>query len=167
MHLELYRLLVYCSLSQGHGRTSQRILIFFLFFVSPSPSSCSLFSASFILWFPHFLPDLPICSFLYLLNPFLLYPTVSMLLFFHLIILPIVILNGQMISSSQGLYLNTGQHKHRINIYTYKTSIHCVGCEPAIPASDRAKRVHASDRSATVTSMFFSHRSYNWKFVYD
>jgi hypothetical protein len=26
---------------------------------------------------------------------------------------------GQVISSSQGLYLNTGQHKHRINTYTH------------------------------------------------
>jgi hypothetical protein len=30
---------------------------------------------------------------------------------------------GRVISSSQDLYLNTGQHKHRINAYTHKTSI--------------------------------------------
>jgi hypothetical protein len=55
------------------------------------------------------------------------------------------------ISSSQGLYLNTGQHKHRINTYTYQTSMPCVGFEPTIPASERAKTIHALDHSATVT----------------
>jgi hypothetical protein len=30
---------------------------------------------------------------------------------------------GRVISSSQGHYLNTGQHKHRINKYTHQTSI--------------------------------------------
>jgi hypothetical protein len=39
---------------------------------------------------------------------------------------------------------NTGQHKHRIN---------AIGYEPMIPASKRAKIVHASDRIATVTGM--------------
>jgi hypothetical protein len=53
------------------------------------------------------------------------------------------------ISSSQGFYLNTGQHKNRTN--TYQTSMPCVGLELAIPASERAKTVHALDRSATVT----------------
>jgi hypothetical protein len=46
---------------------------------------------------------------------------------------------GRGISSSQGLYLNTGQHKHRINTYTHRTSMPCVGFEPMIPASERAK----------------------------
>jgi hypothetical protein len=41
--------------------------------------------------------------------------------------------------------------KHRINIYTHETSIPCVGFESTIPASERAKTVHALDRSATVT----------------
>jgi hypothetical protein len=50
-----------------------------------------------------------------------------------------------------GLYLNTGEHKHRINIYTYQISMPCVGLEPTIPASKRAKTGRASDRSATVT----------------
>jgi hypothetical protein len=58
---------------------------------------------------------------------------------------------GRVISSLQGLYLNTGQHKHRINTYTHQTSIPCVGFEPTNPASERAKTVHALDRSATVT----------------
>jgi hypothetical protein len=49
----------------------------------------------------------------------------------------------RVISSSQGLYLNTGQHKHRINTYTHQT--------PTITASERAKTVHALHRSATVT----------------
>jgi hypothetical protein len=66
-----------------------------------------------------------------------------------MIILQTVGLIGRVISSSQGLYLNTGQHIHRIN--TYQTSIPYVGFEPTIPASERAKTVHALDRWATVT----------------
>jgi hypothetical protein len=58
---------------------------------------------------------------------------------------------GRVISSSQGLYLNTGQHKHRINTYTYQTYMPCMGFETTIPASERAKTVHNLDRSATVT----------------
>jgi hypothetical protein len=65
--------------------------------------------------------------------------------------LQMVGLLGQVISSSQGLYVNTEQHKHRINTYTYQISIPCVGLKPTIPASERAKTVHALDRSATVT----------------
>jgi hypothetical protein len=33
----------------------------------------------------------------------------------------------RLISSSQGLYLNTGRHKHRINAYTHLTSMPWVG----------------------------------------
>jgi hypothetical protein len=62
---------------------------------------------------------------------------------------------GRVISLSQGFYLNTGQHKRRINIYTYQTSMPCVGFEPTIPTSERAKTVHALDRSATVTVSLF------------
>jgi hypothetical protein len=57
------------------------------------------------------------------------------------------------ISSSQGLYLNTGQHKHRINTYTHQTFIPWMGFEPTIPAFKRAKTVQALDRSATVTGL--------------
>jgi hypothetical protein len=71
------------------------------------------------------------------------------LIFSFMIILQTVGLLGRVISSSQGLYLNTGQHKHRIN--TYQTSMPCVGLEPTIPAFYQAKTVHALDRSATVT----------------
>jgi hypothetical protein len=53
---------------------------------------------------------------------------------------------GRVISSSQGLYLNTGQ-------YTHQTSMPWVGFEHTIPVSERAKTVHALDRSATVTGM--------------
>jgi hypothetical protein len=60
---------------------------------------------------------------------------------------------GQVISLSQGLYLNTGQHKHRIKAYTHQTSMPWVGFEPTIPASERVKTVHVSDRAATVTGM--------------
>jgi hypothetical protein len=58
---------------------------------------------------------------------------------------------GRVISLSQDLYLNTGQHKHRINAYTHQISMPCVGFEPTISASERAKTVHALDRTATVT----------------
>jgi hypothetical protein len=51
-----------------------------------------------------------------------------------LIILQTVGLLGRVISSSQGLYPNTGEHKHRINAYTHQTSMPCVGFEPTIPA---------------------------------
>jgi hypothetical protein len=60
---------------------------------------------------------------------------------------------GRVISSSQGLYLNRGQYKHRINTYTYQTSMPCVRLEPTIPASELAKTVYALDRSATVTGI--------------
>jgi hypothetical protein len=66
---------------------------------------------------------------------------------------------GRVISSSQGFYLNTGQHKHRLNRYTHQKSMPCVEFEPTIPASERAETVHALDRSVTVTGgMDFSPR---------
>jgi hypothetical protein len=72
--------------------------------------------------------------------------TVSRLFFYLiLIVLQTVGLLGRVTSSSQGLYLNTGQHKHRIDTYTYQTSMPCVEFEPMIPASERAKTVNASD----------------------
>jgi hypothetical protein len=46
--------------------------------------------------------------------------------FSFMIILQTVGLLGRVISTSQGLYQNMGQHKHRINIYTYQTSMPCV-----------------------------------------
>jgi hypothetical protein len=58
---------------------------------------------------------------------------------------------GRLIRPSQSHYLNTGQHKHRINAYTHQTSMPWVGFELTLPASKRAKTVHASDRTATVT----------------
>jgi hypothetical protein len=67
-------------------------------------------------------------------------------LFPHLITL------GRVISLSQGHYLNTGQHKHRINTNTNQTSMPYVEFEPTI-ASERAKTVHALDRSVTVTGV--------------
>jgi hypothetical protein len=73
------------------------------------------------------------------------------LIFSFIIILQTVGLLGLVISSSQGLYLNTGQHKHRIN--TYQTSMPCVGFEPTIPALERVKAVHALDSPATVTGL--------------
>jgi hypothetical protein len=61
---------------------------------------------------------------------------------------------GRVISPSQGFYLNTGQHKHRINAYTYQPSMPSVRFESTIPASKQAKTVHALDRAATVTGRF-------------
>jgi hypothetical protein len=57
---------------------------------------------------------------------------------------------GRVISPSKGRYLNTGQQKHRINAYTHQTSMPWVAFQPTIPASERAKTVHALDRAATV-----------------
>jgi hypothetical protein len=76
-----------------------------------------------------------------------------------LIILQTVRLLGQVIGSLQGLYLNTGQHKHRkpythTHTHTHQTSMPSVGFEPTIPASERAKTVHAPDGSATVTGLY-------------
>jgi hypothetical protein len=58
---------------------------------------------------------------------------------------------GRVISPSRGRYLNTGQHKHRINAYTYQTSMLWVGFEPKIPVYEREKTVHALDRALTVS----------------
>jgi hypothetical protein len=58
---------------------------------------------------------------------------------------------GRVINRSQGCCLNTGQHKHRINAYTYQTFMPWLGFEPKIPASEREKTVHALDRATTVT----------------
>jgi hypothetical protein len=62
---------------------------------------------------------------------------------------------GRVISTSQGRYLHTGQHKHRINAYTHQISMPWVGFEPTITASGRAKTVLALDRAATVTGCWF------------
>jgi hypothetical protein len=51
------------------------------------------------------------------------------------------------------------QNKH-IYIYIYQTSTSCVGFEPKIQASERAKTVHALDRSATVTG---NHKVYRYE----
>jgi hypothetical protein len=67
-----------------------------------------------------------------------------------LIILQTVGLLERVLSSSQGLYLYTGQHKHR-KTHTHQTSMPWVGFEPTIPVSERAKTVYALDRSVTVT----------------
>jgi hypothetical protein len=73
------------------------------------------------------------------------------LIFSFMIILQTVGLLGRVISSSQGLHLNIGQHKYGKNTYTYQTSMPFVGFEPTIPASEHAKTVHALDGSTTVT----------------
>jgi hypothetical protein len=76
-------------------------------------------------------------------------------LFSLLICSQTVELLGRVIISSQGLYLNTGQHRYRINTYTHQISMPWVGFEPTITVSERAKTVHALDRAAIVTSEAF------------
>jgi hypothetical protein len=73
-----------------------------------------------------------------------------------------VVLLGRVISSSQGLYISTDQHEHRINAYTHQTSMPYVGFEPTIPTSERANTVHALDRSASVTSERMGLHLLNW-----
>jgi hypothetical protein len=63
------------------------------------------------------------------------------LIFNFMIILQTVGVLGRVISSSQGLYLNTRQHKYRMN--TYQIFMPCVGFEPTIQAAEGAKTVHA------------------------
>jgi hypothetical protein len=72
---------------------------------------------------------------------------------FHDHFLQTVGLLWRVISSSQSLYLNTEQHKHRKNTYTHQTSMPCVRFELTIQPSERAKTVHALDLSATVTGV--------------
>jgi hypothetical protein len=92
-------------------------------------------------------------------SPFLFAPTLEHGADFSvsLIILQMVWLLGRVISSFQGLYLNTGQHKHGINTYTYRTSMPCMGFEPTIPASQWPKTVHTLDSSDTVTGGVSNH----------
>jgi hypothetical protein len=67
------------------------------------------------------------------------------LLFSSVIILSQTVgLLGRVISPSQGCYLNTGQHKHRINAYAQQTSMPWVRFEPTIPASERASERRSS-----------------------
>jgi hypothetical protein len=69
----------------------------------------------------------------------------------------------RVISPPQGRYLNTGQHKHRINTYTHQTSMSWVGFVFTIPASERAKRIHALERAATVTGLCQSITTWNYR----
>jgi hypothetical protein len=116
------------------------------------------------LWPPTSGYSCPKCVRSKLLWNYLIYFTLSVPLiplrcrgcFFILIILQTVGLLGRVISPSQGLYPNTGQHKHRINTHTYQTFMPCVGFEPTIPAPERVKVVHALDRWATMTGLFWN-----------
>jgi hypothetical protein len=61
---------------------------------------------------------------------------------------------GRAISSSQGLYLYTNTEK-RTHTYTQTLNINALSgirTNDPIPASERAKTVHALDRSVTVTN---------------
>jgi hypothetical protein len=58
---------------------------------------------------------------------------------------------GREISPSQGRYLHTEQHKHRIN----NTDIHASsGFEPTIPVFERAKTVYVLDCTVTQIGVF-------------
>jgi hypothetical protein len=52
---------------------------------------------------------------------------------------------GRVISPSQGRYLNTGQHKDRINAYTHQTSMPWVGFELTIRASEDSSCLRPRD----------------------
>jgi hypothetical protein len=56
---------------------------------------------------------------------------------------------GRGISTSQGFYLHTKQHKQNKRTQTFTP---WVGFEPTIPGFERAKAVYALDRAATVIS---------------
>jgi hypothetical protein len=58
---------------------------------------------------------------------------------------------GRGISPSQGRYLHTEQHKHRINVKIHPWL--WVGPETTIPAFERVKIVYASDQAATVLGL--------------
>jgi hypothetical protein len=58
---------------------------------------------------------------------------------------------GRGISHSQGLYLNTGQHKQNKRTQTFMPRIEF---EPTIPTVERAKTVLALDRVATVIGAY-------------
>jgi hypothetical protein len=70
---------------------------------------------------------------------------------------------GRVISPSQARYLNTGQHKDRINAYIHQTSMPWVGFEPTIPAFERATTVHALDRAASLTGSLHVFRVTKWR----
>jgi hypothetical protein len=57
--------------------------------------------------------------------------------------------SDQLVARSLPKHRTTQTH----NKHIHQTSMPCVGFEPAIPASELAKTVHASDRSATVTGI--------------
>jgi hypothetical protein len=64
---------------------------------------------------------------------------------------------GRMISLLQGLYLNTGQHKHRINAYKHS----CFEWSSNPRPQRRAKTDNALDRAATVTGKQAEIAQYN------
>jgi hypothetical protein len=65
---------------------------------------------------------------------------------------------GRVISPSQGRYLNTGQHRHGINLYTHQISMAWLGFEPTITAPEQLKTVHALDRPTIVSGHKQFHR---------
>jgi hypothetical protein len=88
-----------------------------------------------------------ICSF-FIYSSIALQPLAGTWPFFSFVIFFTVGLLGRTISSSQGRYLHTRQHKYR-KMHT-QTSMTCVGFEPTNPAFEWAKAVHALDRAAAL-----------------
>jgi hypothetical protein len=87
--------------------------------------------------------------FIYLLFHLWLYsPWGPWPLFSFLIYTQSVGLLGRGMRPSQGRYLYTEQHKHRINAHRHPYLK--VGFEPTIPVFERARTVHALDCAATV-----------------
>jgi hypothetical protein len=62
-----------------------------------------------------------------------------------------MVLLGWGISSSQGLYLHTGQHKQNKHTETFMPRL---GFKPITIAFELAKRVHALDRADSVIGIF-------------
>jgi hypothetical protein len=81
-------------------------------------------------------------------------PLLNLGRFFSFLIFHTLGLLGRRINPSQGLYLHTEQHKHRINAHRHPWSMPWVGLEPSIPAFERANIVHALDREVTVTGSY-------------
>jgi hypothetical protein len=92
-------------------------------------------------------------NFIHLIHQCLYSPLLGSGLFFSFVIIFTQSLGlvGRVISPSQGRYLHTGQHDHRINAHKQR-SMPGVGFESTIPAFERAEAVHALDRAATVIS---------------
>jgi hypothetical protein len=91
--------------------------------------------------------------FIYLMSiPLIPYPCGVEVFFFLWIYTQTVGLLGRVIGRSQDLYLNTGQHKHRINARAHTPNIHALS---GIRTHDHSVRASEHSSSATVTGLSF------------